>query len=449
MLSTTAIEACWLTIEPLADLESIISLSSTCRSLRDLLFDATTNKVKVTHFKVCNLPPPVDIDIPRNSITAPLRIPHYTSQALNHIHFSSLLRLHLDFPLSKKRHAATGDDRLDFIEDVHTSSFPTFVFQLGVSENKLVSLHLNCSRLMQFEKYLEFAYEVFGQNLSRCCPKLEELSVVNTGRVIGGNDPVYSAGLAMSLVPTLKKRKNTLRMFQYESLGEPLPLDRPISSLRTFLSGVTPNNFASDSNRELFNNVLRCTNLECLHLKCSSSSYRDFALGAAEAMSECQTENQTTRRKPSSIRNLKIISYDGGIERNLPSASSILEYFSGCHSLYTLQLRLPRVCWYESQTLEALKKLLIGKRELQRVDICFSKFDFGKLCEFLLEIITDSVNENSSCYFYFSGFGGSGSDTHKSNRVFERFRTNIRGTIGVRGYGIDVQGATFTIWIRI
>ena len=167
-------------------------------------------------------------------------------------------------------------------------------------------------------------------------------------------------------------------------------------------------------------------------------------------MSECQAENHTSRRKPSSIRNLKIIGNDDdGSDGHLHLACSILEYFSGCHSLCRLQLRIPTLCWYESQTLEALKKLLTDKRELEIVAICFSNLDFCILCEFISKIIIDSVNvnENRSCYFYFSGFRRI--ETNGSNLALERFRTKIRGTNGVRGYGIDKQDETFSVWVRI
>ena len=179
MLSTTSIiETCWPTIETFTDLESAISLSATCLSLHSLLIDAATHKVKVTHFQVCNLPQPdnnnrsiIPIRIPRDYTTAHIRLPHYTVHALSHIHFPSLAKLHIDFPLARRRQGVTGDARSDYIEDV-CSAFPILASQLGASAcNKLTSLYLNCNRLMQYETggHLESTYEIFGRNLSRCC----------------------------------------------------------------------------------------------------------------------------------------------------------------------------------------------------------------------------------------------------------------------------------------
>lgn len=104
----------------------------------------------------------------------------------------------------------TGDARSDYIEDV-CSAFPILASQLGASAcNKLTSLYLNCNRLMQYETggHLESTYEIFGRNLSRCCPELEELRVVNTGTVRGQNTPMYSVGLTIAFVSTIRRRKD-------------------------------------------------------------------------------------------------------------------------------------------------------------------------------------------------------------------------------------------------
>lgn len=423
--ATTAIETCWPTIETFTDLESTITLSSTCRSLHSLLIDATTHKVKVTHFEICNLPPPPpdsnptnnddDDDnsrsssssIPRNYTTTHIRIPHYTSHALNHIHFPSLHKLSIDFPLSKKRHSTNntsvaGQDLLflrcssDYIEDVHTSAFPILVSQLSHASSNLTSFHLNTNRLLQYEKggyyYFESIYEIFGTNLSTHCTNLQTLRIVNTGMVRGENIPMYSVALAKSLLATLQRRKDVLRKFEYEVSGRPLVLvDR-------FVSLGTKHDIIRRTNCDLFRAVLHCTNLEKLNITCSWGPYCDFVTTAAAMWMNCGAENDddtVKKKKPSSIRHLAIICdkiYDceENTTTNIPPpplpVGTMLDYFSECHSLQTLVLQIPKKCWRDessssSQTtttiLDGLRNLLLAttKPELLWVRLNFSGFD--------------------------------------------------------------------------
>jgi len=387
MMSTAAIEMCWPTIETFIDLESAISLSSTCRSLHSLIIDVATHKAKVTHFQVCNLPPPDNNDIsvigiPRDYTTAHIRIPHYVSHALSHIHFPSLSKLHLDFPLTRKRHA-TGDAHSDYIEDVHTSAFPILASQLGAHAcNKLTSLYLNCNRLLQYERggCLDTTYEIFGQSLSRCCTELEELSIVNTGIVRGENTPMYSVGLASALVSTLKRRKDMIRKFDYEVYGRPLLFNRFGEGANTDIIRKT--------NCDVFSAVLQSTKLEQLCIKCSAGPYRDLV----RAATICKAENGSREKKSSSIRDLSILCLETRVCNGnyiMPPVGPLLDHFSDCKCLQTLYLTLPKPCWRESQTLEALTNLLTNKPELLRVGLSFSGLDDreGKVLEYLSGIL--------------------------------------------------------------
>ena len=343
--------------------------------------------MKVTHFQVCNLPHPEQpsytignnytTDIPRDYTTSHIRIPHYTSHALNSIHFPSLHKLHLDFPLSKKRHAVTGDARSDYIEDVHTSAFPTLATHLAYATN-LTSLHLNINRLLQYEKggFLESTYEVFGENLC-WCTKLEELCIVNSGMVRGENTPMYSVGLANALVSTLKRRRDTLRVF-YKVSGRPLLRDR------------FANDISSRTNCRVFSAFVQSANLEKLHITCSLGPYCDF-------VTACNAENDNGKKKPASIRDLTIEChqiYDVE-EENLiiPPVGPMLNYFSECHSLQRLFLNMPKSCWGEPQTLDALTNLLTGKPELLRVSLYFSGYDDreGNLVKCLSDVLPQLV----------------------------------------------------------
>ncbi len=373
--------------------------------------DATTRKIKVTHFQVVNLPPPEgnnnghllvglddesgggSIDIPRNYTTAHIRIPHYTSHALDHIHFPTLRKLHLDFPLSRKRRVI-GDNRKDFIEDVHTAAFPTFVTQLAYATN-LKSLHLDINRLLQHEKggVLESLYERFGENLAKCSNNLEELSIINTGCILGENHLKYSVAMADALIPTLSRRSGKLRVFSYKVVGKVyserdgvfnLPRGPLIDLKRLHLR-----------NKKVMSAAIQSAKLEKLHIECSVGRLMDFLRAATSCNDECE-------KKPSFINSLTVTctpivsrNYAPESWTNLP-IGPMLDYFSEC-PLQEIGLGLPFDFWFGSdEPLEALKNLMTIKPKLSRVVINFMSSDDkdGEIVKWLTEIFRTKVNEN-------------------------------------------------------
>lgn len=399
--TSTIIETCWSTIETFTDLESTILLSRTCRSLHSLLVDTATRKIKVSHFQVVNLPPPEgnnnhlvgfddetsggSIDIPRNYTTAHIRIPHYTSNALDHIHFPSLRKLHLDFPLSRKRRVI-GDNRKDFIEDVHTAAFPTFVTQLAYAAN-LQSLHLDINRLLQHEKggILESLYERFGQNLARCSNTLEELSIVNMGYILGENHPKYSAAMADALIPTLRRGK--LRVFSYKVNGNN-------TFQAPFVGSTSPADVSwlSRRNIEAFSAAIQSENLEKLDVDCSFGTFTDFVEAAS-----CCSERRSTLRKPQSINDLNICCrrpIDGEGMHQIPRIGPMLDCFSEC-PLQVMSLNIPN-CWSSPEFLQALTNLVNDKPQLRILVInplmVFDDRD-GKVAKCLEDISRVKVSE--------------------------------------------------------
>jgi len=223
-------------------------------------------------------------------------------------------------------------------------------------------------------------YEIFGQNLSRCCTELEELSIVNTGIVRGENTPMYSVGLASALVSTLKRRKDMIRKFDYEVYGRPLLFNRFGEGANTDIIRKT--------NCDVFSAVLQSTKLEQLCIKCSPGPYRDLV----RAATICKAENGSREKKTSSIRDLSILCLETRVCNGnyiMPPVGPLLDHFSDCKCLQTLYLTLPKPCWRESQTLEALTNLLTNKPELLRVGLSFSGLDDreGKVLEYLSGIL--------------------------------------------------------------
>ena len=370
--------------------------------------DATTRKIKVTHFQVVNLPPPEgnnnnlvgldddgSIDIPRNYTTAHIRIPHYTSYALDHIHFPSLRKLHLDFPLSRKRRVI-GDNRKDFIEDVHTAAFPAFVTQLAYATN-LQSLHLDINRLLQHEKggVLESLYERFGDNLARCSNTLEELSIVNMGYILGENHPKYSAAMADALIPTLRRGK--LRVFRYKVSGnitasfQGRPFHHPFQEPFVGSTSQADASWLSRRNIEAFSAAIQSENLEKLDVDCSFGTFPDFV----EAASDCSDRRSTL--KPQSISVLKICCkrpIDGEGMHQIPRIGPMLDCFSEC-PLRMMSLNIPN-CWSNPEFHQALTNLVNDKPQLRILVInplmVFDDRD-GKVAKCLEDISRVKVSE--------------------------------------------------------
>ncbi len=228
---------------------------------------------------------------------------------------------------------------------------------------------------MQYEKFghLAATYEIFGQNLSRCCNELKELIVINTGTVRGVNTPMYSVGLTNALVSTLKRRKDTLQMFDYEVRG--LPILHHQSTVRSAA------NVSSDTNCNLFGAVLQLTKLERLCLRFSFGHLVDFV-------------KATTREKTGgkTIRDLVITCQDiQEYDRNHDSfqIAPMLDHFAEYRSIQRLYLMIPSPCWRESGTLEALASLLINQPDLTSVRLWFSGFDDteGKIIKCMSDIL--------------------------------------------------------------
>lgn len=435
--ATTAeiiIETCWSNIETFADLESTISLLQTCRSLHKLLIATATtqsgyNKVKVAHFQIVNLPPPdnfnnSNIDIPRNYTTAHIRIPHYISHALNNIHFPTLQTLHIDFPLTKKRcEIITGDITYDYIEDAHTSAFPIFVTQLAYATN-LTRLHLNINRLLQYEKHgcLEALYEIFGINLSRCSC-LEEMSVVNTGSVKGLNFPMYSDGLANALLPTLQRRRETLRKFSYQVIGQP-------SSNHYRRSTMINNDVKPTTNAKVFRAVLQLVKLEQLCIHCSLDPFCDFASVVA-AVAAGRSSNE--KKQQTSISHLTLICETE--ERKVSTVQPIgplMDYFSSCQLLQHIHLELPPDYWGKPETLKALTNLIINKPKLSRLDLnCSESHDVdGNISKWLAAIVTKLTESGVVNSFLFSVKGLSNVDY----KQFSNFQESVTVRVKIGPY---------------
>jgi len=302
---------------------------------------------------------PLSITPRKNWCTAPARIPHYLTRALNSIHFASLRRLHLDFPLTRRKD-------LNIIEDVCYAAFPLFVTNLGYACN-LEYLHFDAGRLMITERagQIDAMLDVLHQNLQRC-RKLRDLSVRNVGVDRNGNC-LWSVALLQALIPTIIKRKYKLRKFKICMSGT---ASDPAYAKRLLDQGI-------DVTFEFYTAVLSLAYLETLEIELSLAHLESLIRVFDVADSS---------QKLSQITMLKIAQGPSTDESNdLGSAVFVLNHFSECSKLKYLYLDLPFPQWKDSYL--ALHRLICNKPGIQYISLCFSCYrdDGGKIMKALLD----------------------------------------------------------------
>ncbi|KAL7466763.1 hypothetical protein ACHAXS_007050 [Conticribra weissflogii] len=379
----------WPIVEEYVDLESTIAVAQTCRALHQTIIDPNTLKVKVSHFEVCSYPPaPTSPPAPlfeSNWKASAQRIPHFVSRALNSIHFPSLHRLDLDFPLTKRRNAS---GHAEIIEDVCNCGFPIFVTNLAYASN-LEHLKLNASRFMALERsgQLEGLYENFGSNLSKC-KKLKDIQLINSGVGRSSSDWLYSVAMLRALLPTLEKRKGELHSFDVYFAGNP---SDPLYERYLSTTGI-------DTALDFFVRVLSMERLTTLGISITdSNSHLNSLVQAAVKLS-----SNVEWRKPTCLETLKISFTRVGtlgrddISPELRSGSPLLNFFSRCDNLKNLFLEMPSECWEGGENIHALKNLLRNKLGISSLTISFSCCPDrnGKILRVLADFLIESNSDN-------------------------------------------------------
>ena len=124
------IEHCWTRIEQYIDLISLISVSKSCRKLRQLVVDEDSGEIKAS---ILTLPDELDEDCPYGPIS------EHGPRLLNLVHFPSIVELDIRFPSIPYaiRHGH---------EAVNENDFP---LALPILARKLrMQMTLRCLRLM-------------------------------------------------------------------------------------------------------------------------------------------------------------------------------------------------------------------------------------------------------------------------------------------------------------
>lgn len=341
------IENCLPIIELYSDLESIVGLSQTCHAISNALIDATTGKIKISHFEVENFPvphPTVQDSFPslRSWRNAPARIPHYLTGALNAVHFPSLRRLYLDFPLTRKRNC-------NVVEDVCCAAFPLFVTNLRYACN-LDYLHFNAGRLMTSERtgQVEALYEVLAQNLQRCT-KLHHLSVGNSGVDRNGRS-LWSVALLQALIPTIRRRKETMSSVKIWLSGTP---SDPVYAQQLWQQGIRVI-------FDFFSSLLSLACLETLEFMVSPDHIDELVRAFHPTL---------LRQRQSTLKRLSITQSTEGRNNDFQSALHVLGHFSECDQLKEVNLDLTSQQWLDCH--HALQKM-INKPNMESISLCFS-----------------------------------------------------------------------------
>ena len=362
--AVSIIENCMPILESYTDFESIKSLTQTCHTIHNILVDATTGKMKVSHFEVENFPVPHPSTqephtIIQNWCTAPARIPHFVTQALNTIHFPTLRCLHIDFPLTRRRN-------LNVIEDVSCAAFPVFVTNLGYASH-LEFLHIDVGRLITTERtgQIEAMYELLSLNLQKC-NNLCGLSVRNIG-VDHNGSCLWSLALMRALIPSMTKRHVDLKSFKICISGT---ASDPVYSQQLLNRGV-------DVLFDFFAAVFSLKSLYELEI--------EFSLDHLDALIRAGNRNNHFEI-PSGLKDLKLAQHPSTGEANeYPSAVNLLDHFSECHLLKSLYLDLSINQWQDCHL--ALKRLIYNKPTIESLSLCFSCYcdDGGRMMKALVE----------------------------------------------------------------
>ncbi|KAL9186228.1 hypothetical protein ACHAXT_005466 [Thalassiosira profunda] len=378
----SVIETCWPAIEPFVDLEGSVSVSQTCTTLHRLIIDSHTRQIKVSHFEVDNTPLS-DQGEEKSWQTAPGRIPHFLSRALNAIHFPSLRSIAIDFPATRRR-IATG--HADEIDDASSSAFPIFVANLSYARN-LETLHFCAGRLMATERSgkLESLYELFAENLGRC-DNLAYMTIANLGFVRGNPEPLYSVALARAMTDVIRKRRLGLESVKIHTAGQP---SDPTYNTLLRSRGI-------DAMKELFTTVFSASSVKELMLSFQGGGSWQHWNTLLDVAKICREAMPDLRRL---MLGYDYCSSEMGTSELQPHGP-IFDLFSKSHSLEYLWMGMSRRCMQEKETILSLRRLLENKTNLEYVSIDFgSAYDEdGDIVKALSETLAPNIDRGTQCY---------------------------------------------------
>lgn len=346
----------WQSIEPFILLEDTISASKCCNTLHDIIIDSDTKKVKVTHFTSIRY----------------YRIVDDLSWAINTVHFPSLKKLR--YPLIREGYGEhTTMNTSENIEKEIVLCFPMIAAYLSQACN-LESFTFDAERLIFAEDNegsdnessgtIRRMFSIFGMNLANC-RKLKELTLINKsrkderGRFYDYNpDPdeedegtLYSTTLLEAITPTIINRRDDLERLTIEISGDPTNQPDEYDS-------DDSDDEEDDSDSQVANDFFAAVLATKSLIKLSIDVDRLNVINELLKVAGKQYTN---------LKKLKTLDLTLALDENrdevqpadIQSVTPLLKYFSDCHSLQSIHIKVPREAWGDVGSLSALRNLFI------------------------------------------------------------------------------------------
>jgi len=231
MSSTVGIEAiqeCWTRIEPYIDLVSLISVSKSCNKLRQLVVDDDSGEIKTS---ILTVPSIFKDDCPYGPIS------EHGPRLLNMVHFPSLVKLDIAFPMIP----LTNFIRPDENENTFPLALPILARKLE-DANNLEIFRIDVDNVIDFEDggRPQVAYDILKNNLIQCIKqtnKLRHLKISNCGGSVETYGK-YSNAFFAAMVPVIQAGILSFETVDVEFGGDPVSSSDNPNALFDFLEAM-------------------------------------------------------------------------------------------------------------------------------------------------------------------------------------------------------------------
>ena len=353
----------WSIIEQYLGLAATVRVSATCHTLRNLIIDIESGKIKVSHF-VTNIGYKNKIFIAQFILNASIKIL-----------YESLRRLDMAY------HPFCDDGQLFSDKIYHTVCH--IISNLGVARNLEELVVIDVVTLIDSEN--DEIYSTLGRNLLECT-QLKKLSVVAKNRYY------YSESLMRALASVIRNRA-----CKFEELS--------------FQFSDTPSKKTNDPDaaRDLFNAIFGATSLK--HIRVNISGVSGPLLNEFLDASYSHYYSSLGKTVMNSLESFSLVcrlieSSDYSVRKSISSFLSLLQ--KNNLNLKSLELCVPIGCW-DADSIFALRQLLRGRSLMEKVKIRFHRYNdnHGKIAECILEFIeTWDSRANYNISFSFSEIHG-------------------------------------------
>ena len=360
-----AIQNCWADIEPYLDLVSLISVSKSCHTLRDLVVHNETGKIMKSNLIV---PSSVELGHPYRA-----RIREYGPLLLNTIHFPSLIKLDINFPSQRLEEVLFGDDSLPPVVHIFAS--------LSADLYNVEELKIDMGSLTDYEEEPVSTYEIIANNLVRSTKKLKKLHIN-----YGGVARKYSNDFLDIMLPVIEECQSLEEVTMWGGGNPSSP-------------GIYPN-----AEHVFFEAILSLPNLKRLdigawHLGELNQPFSSL-LDASRSI-----DNTWGRFPTTSLESIRLILIPFNIDQSpvaLLSLDPLLSLISKSNVyIKKLLLCFPRKLWDETRFINSLSRYILERSSsFESIGIPLDRYEdkSGELMKFMQRF----VKERPSSKVHFS-----------------------------------------------